>query len=207
MGILRSRRASAGRNGDAWWERPRAASERVVLHVGCGKPNPDALHETFRTPDWRELRLDIDPEVGADIVASIVDMAPVRSETVDAVWSSHNLEHVYPHEVRLVLREFRRVLRPGGFALVSVPNLQYLANALAKGRLEDPLFDTQAGPVTPLDMLYGNTRWLAEGNEFMAHRTGFTARTMSQKLRDAGFAEVSVTQSADQLFGRGVRAG
>lgn len=213
MGILHSRRSPADRaprrrGGSPWWERPREGDERIVLHVGCGKPNPRALHETFRSPQWRELRLDLDPDpaLRTDIVASIVDMSPVGSETVDAVWSSHNLEHVFVHEVPLVLAEFRRVLRPGGFALVTVPNLQYVASALAKGRLEDPLFETEAGPITPLDMLYGNTRWISEGNEFMAHRTGFTARTMTQKLRDAGFDEVNVRQAGDQLVARAARA-
>jgi hypothetical protein len=65
-------------------------TDRVVLHVGCGEC--EELHPTFRAPGWREVRLDIDPEVQPDIVASIVSMPMVPSGSVDAVYSSHNLE-------------------------------------------------------------------------------------------------------------------
>jgi predicted SAM-dependent methyltransferase len=83
---------------------------KQVLHVGCGPPNPQALHATFRSDGWRELRLDINPAVEPDIIASMTQMDAVASGSVDAVWSSHNLEHPYAHEVPLALAEFYRVL-------------------------------------------------------------------------------------------------
>lgn len=168
------------------------AGAKVVLHVGCGRPDPENLHERFRRPDWWELRLDIDPGCKPDIVADIIDMPEVDSESVDAVWSSHNIEHVFAHEVPKVLSEFFRVLRPGGQVLVTTPDLQRAAERIASGRLEDPLYESDAGPVTPLDMVYGHAGYVAEGFHYMAHRTGFTARTLERKLRDAGFAEVKV---------------
>jgi SAM-dependent methyltransferase len=166
---------------------------RLVLHVGCGPPVEDNLHERFRTPEWRELRLDIDPLVRPDIVGSMVDMGDVvPSASVDAVWSSHNIEHVFAHEVPRVFGEFLRVLRPGGFALVTTPDLQRAAERIASGRLEEPLYESDAGSITPLDMVYGHGREISRGFHFMAHRTGYTARTLEQKLRDTGFADVRV---------------
>jgi SAM-dependent methyltransferase len=166
---------------------------RRVLHVGCGPPEEENLHDRFRRPEWRELRLDIDPLMRPDIVGSMVDMGEVvPSESVDAVWSSHNIEHVFAHEVPQVFGEFLRVLRPGGFVLVTTPDLQRAAERIASGRLEDPLYDSDAGPVTPLDMVYGHGREISRGFHFMAHRTGYTARTLERKLRDAGFADVRV---------------
>src|SRR3954451_8011278 len=97
---------------------------RTVLHVGCGVKLPHKLHQAFHTPEWRELRLDIDPNVQPDIVGSITDMRMVETASVDAVWSSHNLEHLYAHEVPVALAEFYRVLRPGGFLLITMPDLQ-----------------------------------------------------------------------------------
>ena len=68
---------------DAFLSQPATAAEppddaRVVLHVGCGRPNPDKLHPLFRGGDWRELRLDIDPRVQPDIVASMVDLGCIE---------------------------------------------------------------------------------------------------------------------------------
>ena len=69
--------------------------QRRVLHVGCGHPNPRKLHVTFREPGWTEVRLDIDPKVKPDIVGTMTQMDEVADSSVDAVWSSHNIEHLY----------------------------------------------------------------------------------------------------------------
>ena len=166
---------------------------RTVLHVGCGMADPRKLPPAFFEPGaWREVRLDIDPGVAPDIVATITDMGMVESGGVDAVWSAHNLEHLFAHEVPLALAEFRRVLRPEGFALITVPDLQQAAELVAQDRLAEAAYISPAGPIAPLDMLYGHGAAIAAGNHFMGHRTGFTARTLEIALRQAGFGLVRV---------------
>lgn len=165
---------------------------KIVLHVGCGSADVKKIHPIFRGPDWRELRLDIDADVEPDIVASITAMTPVADASVDGVWSSHNLEHLYAHEVPLALREFFRVLKPGGLALVTMPDLQSVAAAVASDRLEDTLYVSPAGPISPIDVLFGYRPAIHAGNVFMAHRTGFTATTLRQKLETAGFRDIRV---------------
>jgi ubiquinone/menaquinone biosynthesis C-methylase UbiE len=157
------------------------------------------VHERFAGQDWHEVRLDIDPGAEPDIVSSIIDMAVVDEMSVDAVWSSHNIEHVFAHEVPLVLHEFHRVLRPGGMALIATPDLQAAAKLIAMGRLEVALYHTEAGPIMPLDVVYGYGGSIKLGNEFMAHRTGFTAQTLAGKLNDAGFERVAVTRAKQEL--------
>lgn len=172
---------------------PIPPAARSVLHVGCGMADPRKLPgEFFPLAEWREIRLDIDPDVAPDILASITDMAPVVGGSMDAVWSSHNLEHLHAHEIPSALAEFRRVLRPGGFALVTVPDLQRVAALVAEDRLVQPAYVSPAGPVAPLDMLYGHGVAVAQGNRFMAHRTGFTARTLEAALLAAGYPVVRV---------------
>jgi predicted SAM-dependent methyltransferase len=51
-------------------------------------------------------------------------MMPVATGSVDAIWSSHNLEHLQRHEVPLALREFFTVLKPQGLLLLELPNLR-----------------------------------------------------------------------------------
>ncbi len=170
-----------------------AVQTRQVLHVGCGAADPSKLPAAFFPQGlWSELRLDIDPQVGPDIVASITDMSVVASGSVDAVWSAHNLEHLRAHEVPLALAEFRRVLRPMGFALVTMPDLQQVAALVAEGNLEGTAYISALGPIAALDMLYGFRPSVAGGNDFMGHKTGFTAGTLAQHLMAAGFAQVQV---------------
>lgn len=171
------------------------SAARMVLHVGCGPANPAALPAAFfPAGGWRELRLDIDPAVRPDLIASITDMAVVEDSAVDAVWSAHNLEHLYPHEVPVALAEFYRVLKSDGFLLLTLPDLQQVAELVAQDRLSEPAYLSPAGPISPLDMLYGHGAALAAGNAFMGHRGGFTARTLEAVLRTAGFATVSVVR-------------
>jgi SAM-dependent methyltransferase len=168
---------------------------KQVLHVGCGAKSAGGLHQAF-ADGWREVRLDVDPAVLPDLVSSITDMRVVVDDaSFDAVFSAHNLEHLYPHEVPRALREFRRVLRPDGFALVTMPDLQEVSRLVADGALSTPAYLSPAGPITPLDMIYGLNSALAAGNLFMAHRTGFTGTTLSDALLGAGFGAVCVQRN------------
>jgi len=178
----------------------------VVLHVGCGPPDHMTLHERYRGPEWVELRLDVDPGVRPDIVASITDMSPVPDRSVDAVYSHHNIEHIFAHEVPRAFGEFLRVLRPGGEALIATPDLEAVGKALAAGRLEEVLYRAQAGDICALDIVYGLRSDIEGGREYMAHRTGFSARTLGRRLRQAGFVDVQTTHAAGcGLWARGRR--
>jgi SAM-dependent methyltransferase len=188
---------------------PVVEEPRTVLHVGCGPAHPDKVPAAFfPAGEWRELRLDIDPGVAPDIEASITAMPMVADASVDAVWSAHNLEHLEPHEVAVALAEFLRVVRPGGFVLVTVPDLQQVAALVAEDRLEDAAYVSAMGPIAPLDMLYGLRSALADGNRFMAHRTGYTATTLEAAFTRAGFAPVRVVRDGHfALWATAVRPG
>jgi SAM-dependent methyltransferase len=168
--------------------------ERLVLNVGCGPRREDALHAAFRSRDWRELRFDIDPTVDPDIVGSIVDMRDaVLTGGFDALWSSHNVEHLYAHEAPKAFAEFRRVLRPDGFALITCPDLRSIAQLIVGGRFGETIYHSPAGPIGVADMLFGHGRSIAEGRPHMAHRTGYTAETLGELLVEGGFEESWVT--------------
>jgi SAM-dependent methyltransferase len=183
---------------------PRAAyvASKVVLNVGCGHPGRQVLHPAFQGAGWRELRLDVDPSVNPDIVCSMTDMQPIASGSIDAIWSSHNLEHLHRHEVPVALAEFIRILRPGGQMLLTLPDLQKVAELVVSDGLEDEAYFSPSGPITPLDMIYGHTPSVARGNHHMAHRTGFTARTLEVLLVNAGFTGVTLQREGFALWAR-----
>lgn len=66
---------------------------KIFLHVGCGPKRKDRTTTGFNIPEWHEQRLDIDESVNPDIVGTMTDMSAVASESVDAIFSSHNIEH------------------------------------------------------------------------------------------------------------------
>ena len=53
---------------------------------------------------------------------SMTDLAPIRSESVDLVWSGESIEHVTEAEADIVCQEAYRVLKPGGYFCLDTPN-------------------------------------------------------------------------------------
>ncbi|MCW2314343.1 O-linked N-acetylglucosamine transferase family protein [Rhodoferax antarcticus] len=168
------------------------APTQTILHVGPGhRQNGAKLPTAFQNNDWQEIRLDIDPTNEPDIIGSMLDMAAVQSESMDALYSAHNIEHVYAHEVAVVLKEFLRVLKPTGYLVITCPDLQTVCALVAQDKLTDAAYTAQAGIITPLDILYGHGAALTAGHLYMAHKCGFTLKTLTTALQTAGFKTIA----------------
>ena len=176
------------------------ATQQVFLHVGCGPAKRQHTTRGFISDDWREVRLDIDPAVQPDIIGSMTDMQMVDSGSMDALYSSHNIEHLWAHEVPVALAEFRRVLKDDGFVILTCPDMQSVCQLVAEERLTETAYMSSAGPIAPLDILYGHRSALAKGNHYMAHRCGFTKKVLLGVLKTAGFPQSLVMQRQAPLF-------
>ena len=166
---------------------------KTVLYVGCGMDSIQRRPEFAHNEDWQEIRLDIDASVVPDVVSSMTEMPAVATGSVDVVFSSHNLEHLYPHDVGRALGEFRRVLREDGCVLCLCPDLQSVAALVADGFLEETAYITPFGlPIAPIDILYGLRVSLAQGHKHMAHHCGFTEKSLAQAFLNGGFASVAI---------------
>ena len=158
---------------------------KIFLHVGCGAQNKSSCLG-FNNDNWKEIRFDIDKNVNPDIVGTLTDMKSVETGSVDAVYSSHNIEHIFPHEVPIALREFYRVLKEDGIVVITCPDLQSAGEALTQDKLFETLYEGHDGPVTAFDVLFGYQEKV-EGNEYMAHKGGFTYSTLDSAFYEAGF--------------------
>jgi SAM-dependent methyltransferase len=158
---------------------------RRFLHAGCG---------TFPLPfeNCDELRLDADPAVKPDVVRSMTDLGELGE--FDGVYCSHALEHLHPQDALTALREFHRVLIPGGFVTIIVPDLEGIS----------PTFDLLPGMmITGHDLIYG---LVDLHNPLMLHRTGFIAETMRGALKQAGFRDVIAKRLPNyNLLGLGIK--
>jgi len=173
---------------------------QTFLHVGCGPKRKDRTTRGFNTDDWSEKRLDIDPSVEPDIIGTMTDMSAVETGSVSAIFSSHNIEHLYPHEVPVALAEFHRVLDETGFVVITCPDLKSVAALIADDKLTEPAYVSPAGPIAPLDILYGHRPAMAAGNLYMAHRCGFTQKVLQGTLLAAGFKHVATMRRGAPAF-------
>ena len=159
---------------------------KIFLHVGCGPQNKSTCLG-FNNDNWKEIRFDIDKNVNPDIVGTLTDMKLVETGSVDAVYSSHNIEHIFPHEVPIALSEFYRVLKEDGIVVITCPDLQSAGKALTQDKLFETLYESPMGPVTAFDVLFGHRKTTADGNVFMIHKGGFTYSTLDMAFYKAGF--------------------
>jgi len=173
---------------------------QTFLHVGCGQKRKDQTTSGFAKENWEELRFDIDESVEPDYVGTITDMSAVETSSMDALYSSHNIEHLYAHEVPKALAEFKRVLLPDGFVVITCPDIQAICALVAQDKLTEPAYASPAGPITPHDILYGHSVSLAEGHLFMAHRCGFTQKVLAKVLEASGFASLATAKRPAPYF-------
>jgi hypothetical protein len=80
-----------------------------------------------------------------------------------------------------------RVLKPSGFVVITCPDLQTVCQLVAEDKLTDAAYQSPAGPITPLDIIYGHGPALAHGHMYMAHKCGFTLKSLTSVLHNAGF--------------------
>jgi predicted SAM-dependent methyltransferase len=169
-----------------------------VLNIGGGSKSialPRPLDE------FEHVLLDIEDGPDVDIVLDVryLDLNSEYEDRFGAVYISHNLEHFYAHEVPHVLRQAAFALAPGGTLYLRVPNLSFVGRRLAVGAdLDEVAYDSEAGPITLHDMVYGYGRAIEDlKQDHWAHKTGFTVGTLRAALEKAGFTDLLVVESYD----------
>ena len=163
---------------------------KKVLNVGGGSKSI-ALPPQYAA--FEHLLLDIDPKGQPDIVCDARQLSGLPAAQFDAVYCSHNLEHYYRHDVPRVLAGILHVMKDGGFVQIRVPDLTELMRVTVSQGLDvdDVLYTSPSGPVMVLDVLYGHSPTIERsGEEFFAHKTGFTQKSLSNAVARAGFSSM-----------------
>jgi len=164
-----------------------------VLNVGGG-PRDIALPRKY--DGWEQVWLDIDPAFHPDILLDARKL-PVKGQKFDAIYCSHNLEHYYRHDALKVLRGFVLSLSEAGFAHILIPDVKQVMQRFVSGQLdiESILYESPAGPITVHDVIYGHGQQIYNsGNDYMAHKTGFTVSLIGRMLRTAGFRMMEIAE-------------
>jgi SAM-dependent methyltransferase len=147
------------------------------LNLGCG----DKILPGYVNVDVAASRAGREPDVVCDLHA----LSPFESESIDEILSVHVIEHFWRWEVEAVLREWVRVLKPGGTMILECPNLISACTAF----LENP--DAAAGPgqegQRSMWVFYGDPAWK---DPLMVHRWGYTPRSLCEVMHAAGLVNL-----------------
>jgi FkbM family methyltransferase len=139
---------------------------------------------------WQRVLLDIDPACNPDVVCDARNLTALASAEYDSVYCSHNLEHYFRHDVYKVLAGFMHVLKDDGFIFIRVPDIAQVMKTVVQENLDidDVLYQSPAGPIAVRDVVYGlDAEIERSGNDFFAHKTGFSQQSLISILRKSGF--------------------
>ncbi len=142
----------------------------MKLHLGCGKRN---------FPGFVNVDLADYPHI--DHRRSVEDLSNFDDQSADLIYASHVLEYFSFSAVPKVLKEWRRVLKPGGQLKLAVPDFENLAKAYFKN---GDVLSIQ-GP------LYGFFEIKSAGeNMVLNHKVAYDLRLLKKVLEENGFSGV-----------------
>jgi len=153
----------------------------ATKHTATAGDPPLRLHIGGRIahPDWKIFNIEAGPAV--DFVGHCADLSRFADGSVLEIYASHVIEHLgYHKELPAALREFNRVLIPGGRLRVSVPDLDTLCRLFLDRELSLDqrecvmrfMFGAQTGPA-----------------DF--HYIGLNEELLRAYLSDAHFTEIT----------------
>lgn len=154
-----------------------ASTPAIKLNLGCG----DKILPGYVNVDVVEARAGMKP----DVICDLHDLAPFGDASADEILSVHVVEHFWRWEIRDVLREWVRVLKPGGRMIVECPNIE----SACRDFLQDPVNasrEDQAGQRT-MWVFYGDPKWK---DPLMIHRWGYTPESLRALLAEVGLRDV-----------------
>lgn len=181
-------------NWKEWWDkydRPEPltpTTDNTVLNVGSGGLKISQQVDTADLLYYREISLDIDKKFNPDIVADIHNISHIPDKFVNVVYTSHMIEHIHFFKVPSVIKEFLRIVKDGGLVRIITPNMSKVAEKLQSGDLLDVLYESQGGPITSMDILYGSRYHTHKHNQdYMAHKCGFTDKVFRKLATENNF--------------------
>ena len=142
----------------------------AFLHIGCGTKYLEGMINVdgniFRKKDmWLDVTLGL----------------PFKNNSIKGIYTNNVLEHFNVKNVKKLLREFYRALKPSGVIRIAVPSLEYAIKAYSEGRSQD-----LSGFPEKFDSVGGrfNSFMLCANQHFVMFDFSF----LNELLKEAGFA-------------------
>lgn len=154
-----------------------------------------------------EVNVDLRAGPGINFRCDVRQLPDDWGGKFDAAHADHVLEHMSWVDTLAVLREWARILKPGGVLTVNVPDLKVAFDFLSEDKYSNQLWGMiygdqghemwQQGPYggydpAPADAAgeYPPGRFLPHSFEHNAHKAGFTAGYLGKLMYDAGLVSV-----------------
>lgn len=146
----------------------REAAGPLQLHLGCGKNRLKGF-----------INIDLNHSTATDLTADIRKL-PFPSESTARIECYHAFEHISFPMVGEYLREWLRVLQPGGELVLELPDFDAGVRQYLEGN-EERLYS-----------IYGRQRFPGD-----AHQWGYNPRRLTALLQQHGFERIEFGEPQD----------
>jgi hypothetical protein len=154
-----------------------SVNKPIRLNLGCG----DKILDGYINVDVAPSRAGKKP----DVLCDLHHLEPFASDSVDEILAVHVIEHFWRWEVVDILKEWVRVLKPGGKLILECPNLITACQEFLKDPLQRSRPDKNGQ--TTMWVFYGDPGWK---DPLMVHRWGYTPESLAEVMREAGLIEI-----------------
>jgi len=150
-----------------------AKNKKVQLYLGSGRKHiPDFIH------------IDLDDCPHLDYRHDIAELSMFSENSVDLLYTSHSFEYFDRQEGERVLKEWYRILRPGGTLRIAVPDFEAIIQVYLKYK-KDLEHKGILGP------LYGRMAIKTKkGDELIYHKTIYDFKSLKKLLQSVGFKNI-----------------
>ena len=147
--------------------------KEIKLHLGCGK---------IFIPEFT-FHIDIDDYPHINFKHEISNLPMFKDNTVDLIYCCHAFEYFDGEEGKEVLREWCRILKPGGILRLAVPDFEAIVKVYLKYKDLD-----HRGILGPL---CGRMEIKApRGKKLIYHKTVYDFKSLKRMLKSAGFKNI-----------------
>ncbi len=143
-------------------------SHPLKLHLGCGDQYIDGY-----------VNIDLRKTTATDFVCRIENL-PYPNDSAEIIELYHVIEHLPRHDLPAAMREWYRVLSPGGKLIIECPDFDAAAKEYVAGNEER------------LDNIFGLQRFPGD-----VHFFGYNFRRLKNLLEDAGFVAIEQREPRD----------
>ena len=150
-------------------------TELAGLHLGCGGL---IIPEFWNMDGWAACRCDVVCGIGR---------LKLASGSVGIIYSSHVFEHVRGRLTERTLKEWHRVLKPGGKLYIAMPDLEALCRIYLDGLARYDTADGRFGADLAAGIMYGG-----QTNSYDFHYHGKSFVPLKAMLEAVGFTSVSL---------------
>ena len=152
--------------------------EPVKLNVGCGTDYKDGWINVDNNSDDNIKKLDLNWD--------LTNPLPYKKNSMDFIFNEHFLEHLTVEEGQNAIKDFMRVLKPGGVLRIAMPDLEVVVNDYSNIPLEK-------NPVIKrfnIDFVRTRAEWLNMSFRWWGHKWLYDWEELERRLQEAGCKKI-----------------